>query len=409
MTDPLAKSVERVVRRGNCSGCGGCTLTSERIEMTMSSAGFLRPTVSPLKDGLARQSSRRQAAEFKTMCPGVRVSAPSPLGASDSIFGPHISVWHGWAVDPAMRFEGSSGGVLTALTTWLIQTGQIEYSVAAAQGSPAANTTTAVRITSKEEALAAAGSRYGPVSNLCEYDPGTSRSALVGKPCEISAAAQLEDSRSISAEARPIKLSFFCAGTPSQNATNTLSESLGIPADQATSLRYRGAGWPGDFSVSDASGKRASVSYDESWGKHLGHALQWRCKICVDGTGGHADVSVGDYWKSDDAGYPIFDNEDGRSVVIARTARGDSLLRLASTAGVLHLEPLDLGLVLPVQPLQVDRRMTLAYRLLGRAVVGKLPPHYRGFKLLRLAVPAYRRGPRVSLGTIIRSLEQDGQ
>jgi coenzyme F420 hydrogenase subunit beta len=199
-------------------------------------------------------------------------------------------------------------------------------------------------------------------------------------------------------------LSFFCAGTPSQHATDRLAQTLGTEVDEVAELRYRGNGWPGNFAVTDRAGNTASLSYDESWGRHLGRALQWRCKLCPDGVGEDADIAVGDYWDADENGYPLFENQQGRSVAIARTRRGHQLLMDAAAAGAINLRAAKLRTVAGIQPLQVQRRSTLLGRLAGRLLAGKRIPYYSGYGLSRLASRNLKDNVAALRGTRSRSV-----
>lgn len=235
--------------------------------------------------------------------------------------------------------------------------------------------TVPVSITSREEALAAAGSRYAPVS-VASRKVGADE-ALIGKPCEVAAIRSLHRAQHTEA---PLLLSFFCSRTPNQQATDDLVAELGHDVDAVTSLRYRGNGWPGDFVVTSERG-RSALGYDESWGSHLCRQLQPRCKICVDGTGEFADIAVGDFWQADERGFPVFTDAQGNSVVIAGTERGRALLMRAQDEGIVDLRPVDLDAVAGIQALQRTRRSTLAGRLIGRMTAGLPGPRYRGFRL----------------------------
>ncbi len=198
------------------------------------------------------------------------------------------------------------------------------------------------------------------------------------------------------AEQQPLLLSFFCAGTPSQLATDALVTELGLPADaQLADLWYRGRGWPGHFTAVPTSGEPVRTTYDDSWGQHLGKATQWRCKICPDGVGESADISAADFWHTDERGYPSFDEGDGCSAVLGRTARGQEVLVRAFAEGVLVGRPLELDRLAAVQPLQVTRRRTLLGRLIGTVLAGRRIPRYTGFGLTRLTAG----NPRPSYST----------
>lgn len=407
--DPLARAIRRVTRNENCTGCGGCTLVSPRVTMQQNPAGFLRPVITPATaaDTTATANTKEQtqaeARQFKAMCPGVAVRAPSPPNAlRHPTFGPYYSTWAAAAVDPQVRHAGSSGGVLTALTTWLIDTGQVTSMIGATGDPSAPSRTVAVTITTREQALAASGSRYAPVATLAGW-AGKPSAGLVAKPCEIAAAAQHHRASGTTAPL-PITLSFFCAGTPSQHATDELVESLGMRQNELSHLRYRGLGWPGRFTATSTTGDTASLSYEKSWGTHLGRQLQFSCKLCVDGTGAHADIAVGDLWQADARGYPVFADSAGNSVAIARTTRGHAILLAAAASGVITISPVSLERVAAIQPYQVQRRATLLGRLLGRSLAGKPVPHYRGYGLARLALRNPYGNARALAGTFVRSL-----
>lgn len=364
----------------------------------------MRPAVAAHDGAKSPSEVLVQVREFNQMCPGRAVRSPSALGRErHPILGEYVSVWRAWANDDATRFAGSSGGVLTALTKWLLDTDAVDSVRGAGPNSSDPVSTTPVDITEGKQAIQFSGSRYAPVAVLDGLEMESPRTAIVGKPCEVAAAAQLQGHRGQLVESGPILLAFFCAGTPSQTATDNLVEYLGLDSGDVASLRYRGNGWPGKFVVEDGSGKSAELTYDESWGDHLGRDIQWRCKICVDGTGGHADIAVGDLWNADDSGYPTFDDAPGVSVVLGRTERGDAILRGAAAAGVISLEKVDPEVVAGVQPLQVVRRNTVAARMLGRTLTGFRTPRYRGYRLWRLALRHPYKSLRAVVGTALRS------
>lgn len=383
MTGTLSREIDRVVTSGNCSGCGACSLLSDAVKMELSEDGHLRPTVAPTAGSLAA------AKQFRRVCPGVSVSRPRrpQNGSVHPTFGPYLEAWEGWAADTELRLAGSSGGVISALSQFVLECSDDggtavpgRSGVAAAQSPVLPTRTSVMRLTSNADVANAAGSRYAPVANASEYSKDLS--FFVGKPCEVSATRAFDSVHGTEKESSPVRISFFCAGTPSQHATDSLVSELGVVPADATAVRYRGDGWPGFFSVTASDGSKATTTYQDSWGRVLGRQLPWRCKLCPDGTGMHADISVGDYWEAGENGYPSFTERAGTSVVLARTARGAQLLRLARLRGVVVLAPADLKRASSAQPLQVERRKVLAGRLFGRLLVGRRVPRYKGFGVL---------------------------
>lgn len=370
--------------------------------MRLDASGYLRPRFegpsAPVPDA---------AAIFRQSCPGVVVRAPAaaPGSERDELLGAALGVWRAWATDPDVRRVGSSGGALTALHAWLLESGRAARITGAAMDPAAPRRTVPVTIGTRAEAMAAAGSRYAPVAGLDNDDVLRAGTAVVGKPCEVAALRQATAAADGQA---PLLLSFFCAGTPSQSATDALLGKLGVVEDtRIDSLRYRGDGWPGRF-VASAEGREVSADYEESWGETLGPTTQWRCKVCVDGVGELADVVAADSWETDERGYPAFAEGAGVSALIARTPRGLETILEARDAGVLELAPLSMRELRSAQPLQTARRRFLRARLLGALLAGRRSPRYPGFRLLPLMLSAPRTALRTLRGTFRRVRSETG-
>lgn len=403
-SERLDRAIARVVRRQNCSGCGACTLLDPGLVMKLDPEGFRRPD-RRTRNRLPQGSTRL----FKEICPGVRVAAQKPAGSvRHPVLGPVVSAWEAWAGDDELRYRGSSGGALSALTAWLTESGEVPRFTAAGPDARDPRKTSGMLITDRHTAGRAAGSRYAPVSVLA-VSGVMARGGIVGKPCEISAARALQAQRRDQQDSEsgrddePLLLSFFCAGTPSQHATERLVSRLGVaPSEPLAALRYRGRGWPGRFVARTQSGHEVSADYDESWGAHLGPHVQWRCRICPDGVGESADISAADYWRADSRGYPTFIEGAGRSALLARTARGHDVLQRAFATGALVGARLDVEALADVQPLQVNRRSTLLGRLSGAFLAGRVGPRFRGFGLTRLASKRARANAVTARGTYRR-------
>lgn len=390
-----------MVRAGLCSGCGLCEAVAgqESVRIDMSRDGYLRPTVIKLPS-LAHMHT------IARCCPGLRVELKRSRVAYHSLWGPIVELHAGYATDPELRFQGSSGGVLSALAWLLIERGRVEFvaQIAVATKDPLMNELQLSR--TKDDVLRAAGSRYSPSAPLRRIrellDTGK-RFAFIGKPCDVAALRQygVHDGR-VSSQI-PYMLSFMCAGIPSQKGTEELVSGLGVEARDVVSLRYRGDGWPGNARVVTRSGNVREMSYNASWGNILNKHLQFRCKICPDGTGEFADVVCADAWYGKD-GYPDFAERDGRSLVIARTPVGVDLLELARGCGAVRLETLDLREIERMQPYQAARKKNVLGRVLATRFAVGLAPRYRGLGLVRASFSGSLLGwLRSALGTFKRA------
>jgi len=137
----------------------------------------------------------------------------------------------------------------------------------------------------------------------------------------------------------------------------------------------------------------------------LSRHVQTRCKLCADGTGVAADIVCADAWESDAAGYPVFQEAPGISLIIARTDLGARLLADAQVAGHLKTTPFDIDTLADIQPGQRERRRALFARLLARKLAGKPIPRYEGLNIIAAARQnTVRRNLKNFLGTLRRSL-----
>jgi coenzyme F420 hydrogenase subunit beta len=200
-------------------------------------------------------------------------------------------------------------------------------------------------------------------------------------------------------------ISFFCAGVPSIHGAHAILEKLGVNEAEVSRFRYRGEGWPGRATAILKDGTEKSLSYMESWGDILSKRVQFRCKICPDGTGGFADVVCADAWHGDEKGYPLFEEQEGRSLIIARTTSGENLVRSALLAGCIRAEPLNIEEVQQMQPSQANRKRLILSRLLALFVFGRQVPVFQGFNLVRAAgMAGLRANLKSFLGMVRRIL-----
>lgn len=148
------------------------------------------------------------------------------------------------------------------------------------------------------------------------------------------------------------------------------------------------------------------MSYHDSWGKILSKHVQHRCKICADGSGVAADVVCADAWESDEAGYPVFEERDGTSLIVSRTALGEQIVKDAIAAGHLETEDFDVSDLAAIQPGQSNRRKSLLARLAGLALCGRPIPRYTGLHILQVARQNSMKSNAINFLGMVRSVVQ---
>ena len=209
-------SLEQIVDRHLCMGCGTCAAARpDLVTMVDTEKHGRRPR---LKPGADPSVTRALAG----LCPGREIRLAPPRDYDEAAWGPVLEVWEGHAVDPELRYRGSSGGAVSALALHGIESGAAAgvVQVAARTDRPLLNET--VISGSRQEVLAAAASRYAPASpceKLADVRAADGKHIFVGKPCDVAGAQQLMKSDQKLRSRVGLTISIFCAGTPSKAAT----------------------------------------------------------------------------------------------------------------------------------------------------------------------------------------------
>lgn len=395
-------NVEKIVRSGLCSGCGLCAgiLDDGKIKMEMSPDGFLRPVETA-------DITRVEQDAIEATCPGITLAHET---ASDVPYnpdwGPIITSRAGFSNDPEIRRLASSGGALSGILHYLLESGSVDFvvHVGMSKSTPFRNELFESR--TREEIIERAGSRYSPAAPLMKIrqalqSPG--RFAVVGKPCDIAGLRNYLRQNPTLNDRIPALVSFFCAGVPSEAGTLDLLRELGVTSGDLASFKYRGDGWPGFATATSHDGTVRRMDYDTSWGTILNRHLQFRCKICPDGTGEFADIVCADGWHMDKEGNPDFSEREGRSVILTRTKNGENIVQAAMSGDYIRTEPLDLNLLPAMQPFQKRRKQLALSRLAALVVLLRPTPRFRGLRLWRAALKGgVTANLRSFLGTFVR-------
>ena len=377
-----APDLRKIVQQHMCMGCGACAAARpDVVKMIDTEEHGRRPMIKP---GTAPEVTQSLAK----ICPGREIDFAPARTYDEAAWGPVLEVWEGHATDPTLRFHGSSGGAISALALYCVESETVAgaVQVRARKDQPLLNETVISK--SRDEILEASASRYSPASpceKLAEVRSDGRKHMFVGKPCDVAGATRLMDADPNLRESIALTVSIFCAGTPSKAATRELIRAMDVPEEaQVDAVRYRGLGWPGRMSVQfhqkgNDRVESASMSYADGWGKILQKHTQWRCRLCADHLGEHADLSIGDPWYR-----PIGEHEPGDSLIVVRTERGRRILRAAVEAGYLDIEARTLETLAASQPNLERTKGAVFARCITARLVGAAAPVYRGGAMHRV-------------------------
>lgn len=380
MTQAHIENVKQVVSWQLCIGCGACVYAcpADAIRLVDLPNQGLRPTV---------DSSRCQkCGGCVKVCPGVEV-CHQPFNSETipelrEAWGPVLTVWEGYAADPEIRFRGSSGGVVTALSLFCLEKEKASGVLHIGADSETPWQNVPAFSTSRQGLLALSGSRYSPAAP-CErldwIEQAESKCVFIGKPCDVAALRKAQLNNPTLASKVGLAVSLFCAGTPSTQGTKVLMRVLGVELDDVAELRYRGEGWPGRTTVElkGTNSKQRNMSYEKAWGDILCRYGQRRCHLCPDGTGEFADISCGDAWYREPGPSKL-----GWSLILARTKRGKRILQKAVEDGYVTLSQVEPSVLPQSQKSLLGKRRKLWGRLLGLRMLAMPVPQFAGFSLL---------------------------
>ena len=373
-------SAQQVAEWRLCLGCGACAYICP--EKNISLRDILHEGIRPV----LRSHECGACDECVKVCPGCGITQARPDGVRGLIpelskgWGPVLEVWEGYAAEQEIRFQGSSGGLASALSLYCIEQEKMHgvLHIGPDANSPYKNKTVLSR--NRADILGRTGSRYSPASpcdslELIESAPASC--VFVGKPCDLAAVHKARAMRPGLDHNMGLLIGIFCAGTPSTKGTLDLLAEMKVRVDDVEEIRYRGRGWPGRFSVrvKGEHQPRELLTYMDAWG-FVQKYRPYRCYLCPDGTSEFADISCGDPWYR-----PMAEGEEGYSLVLVRTERGRRILQGARNAGYISIEPGDPAILEASQKNLLAKRSAVWGRLLALRAFGIPSPRLEGFDL----------------------------
>ena len=150
--------VNQVAEWRLCVGCGACAAACANQAITL--VDVFDQGIRPIVDSVRCQ----KCGGCVEVCPGIGISHQSLNNRSVPElcceWGPVMEVWEGYATDSQIRFNGSSGGVATALALFCLEKKDVSGVLHIGTKPEAPLENIAVFSKSKAELLGRTGSRY---------------------------------------------------------------------------------------------------------------------------------------------------------------------------------------------------------------------------------------------------------
>ncbi len=373
-----------VIDAGLCTRCGSCVgVCPEGAVQFDDPLGEVLPT-------LVGECCER--GYCYAGCPGKFVSWPilteqvsgAPLGqalaATNFLIGQHQAAYVGFSTDAQLRNNGASGGVVSAISTYLLEQGLVDGVISLIDSPQEPYRAIPQIITRREEVLAAAQSRYSisPVNTILGSLAGLpGRYAYVGLPCQVHSLRKLQAAVYPGIEKIKYIIGTYCGNILHFEAVRSfLRRNRVSDLTQVSSLKYRAGTWPGRMEVRLHDGRIFGL--EKFYANYLiPFYIMQRCLLCTDLTNEFADISAGDGWST-----AYEERGKGSNIVLVRTPTGAALINGMQKQAHLDLHEISDEAAVNMHSHGLDLKKRGAFlRIARRAKAGKAVPEY-GYELV---------------------------
>jgi coenzyme F420 hydrogenase subunit beta len=356
-----------------CTGCGTCAglCPTNAINMVIE-AGIYRPFVDASKCTGCKFCVKvcpSNLLDFDELNKFVFGKVPS-----DRLLGNFIECSVGCSTDEKLRWNASSGGIVTALLINALEEKMIDGVLLVRLSSGNPMEPEAILAYNKADVLSASGSKYCPapinvqIKTLLESE---GKFAVVGLPCHIHGIRKAELANKSLREKIVLHIGLFCAHLGSFNAIQSVLEKAAINANDVSSLKYREGEGLGKMVIILKNGDKITIPYNLYWDCIFGTFFftPIACVLCRDATNELSDVSVGDPWL-----LRIMNQEKKLTAIIARTEQGKKFLSSARARGQIKYQRIDCNLIKQSQIFNLNFKKTTGARVKFLRQMGKKTP-----------------------------------
>ncbi|MCD4731970.1 MAG: Coenzyme F420 hydrogenase/dehydrogenase, beta subunit C-terminal domain [Bacteroidales bacterium] len=380
MSIVVSDFVNKIVKGKTCTGCGLCVGMDESGESYMEDTKYgPSPVIS---------NNSKISEDLIKACPGYQLNYPELYKKvynhypESWLTGIIHQVYQGFSNDEVIRRNGASGGIITNVLTYLLESKKIDAALVVRQGIPFPEKARIIVANTSDEILKASQSVYIPVSTLDilqKLDPGK-KYAITCLPDQAAALRQLQVNGNIKALQIKYILGPYTGTALYPSAINYYLKSKGVKKDdKTTSLKWRAGEWPGYLEIKTASGK-VFKSKKVYYNFLIPFFVTNTSLQSMDFANEFSDLAVGDAWsdKYEKLGH-------GFSVVVTRTKKMDDILNEMSDAGLIDLQKKEVEFASSMHGHMIDFKKRGSYiRNKIRRIFGKRAPSF-GYKPTRIS------------------------
>ena len=337
------ENISKIVDNQLCNGCGTCfsICPSDCISIILDSKnGILKANVDSsqcLNCGVCLDVCPSNVIDFT-------LESREKISKYNDFFGYYLNIYTGYSNDETIRYNSSSGGLITTILLYLLDKKKIDGAILARPNCEKPYLFEAYLAKTKEDVINSMGSKYCPISLNSIFkslNVSNGKYAVVALPCQLYGIKMLENKNLKLKNMIKYHFGLLCGGTPNYLATEYFLKQHKINLDDLSKLNYRGHGWPGNIFVKYKNGKETLITRRP---KKIKEKLiyqmaftpffnQYRCLACYDRFARFSDVSFGDAWMD-----KYKNDTNGTSIVLTRTKEGDELMEKLIDENIINLE-----------------------------------------------------------------------
>nr|WP_319374725.1 Coenzyme F420 hydrogenase/dehydrogenase, beta subunit C-terminal domain [uncultured Methanobacterium sp.] len=384
----MITKLTEVIDSGLCCNCGTCEgiCPNNAVELQID---HLKKEYVPVVDEIKCNNCNK----CYNVCPGHSVNYNElnefffNKKPEDILMGNYLNCYVGYVNNENIRFNSSSGGLVTGILVYALDKGIIDGALVTRMSKENPLEPEPFIARTPEEIIEASKSKYCPVPvNKVIKEILHSKDdklAVVGLPCHIHGIRNAEMMNKTLREKIVLHLGIFCSHTDTFWQTDSLLSKWGIGPKEVQEINYRGDGWPGNMTITLKNGKRKSIPYSEAISQHnLWVNALFRCLFCPDLTAEMSDMSFGDPWIPE-----IIEAENkGQSIVVSRTENSENILTEVVVEGYIQLDDLSAGLVKKSGHMMESKKKDVKTRFLIRRMFRKEIPYYE----IELQKPSFK-------------------
>lgn len=371
-----AHTIEWVVRKNLCLGCGVCADVCPQQAITCHEKNAL---IVPRIDK-ERCINDKGCNQCYKVCPGQGM----PLAkASEELYGsavkddPYIGKYegsyYGWSTDHSIRYHSASGGMLSHFLIYLLENNIIQGALVTKFSDANPLRSMPFLATTRDEVLSAKSSKYCPVSlhgMIKEIEAFSGKVAIVGLPCHIQGLRKYEKINNNFKEKIFGYFAIYCSSTRNYKAIDWLLKKHNIRYDDVLSFSFRDEGCLGSL-VINTEKVTIKEKYIDYYGQLRSYFKPKRCSFCIDHYGMLSDISFGDIHIQ-----PYF-NEVGVNSVIVRNLNIQKYLKQAKEDGIFEMWNISGSEVnRSQQMLYQNRNITVPFFMFFERLIGRSVPSY---------------------------------